>query len=366
MAAMLFFYQKDQTSQTSFRIRWQSGAFWLRRFIGNLALLMLILLVVPVSADDIYRWRDAAGVLNFSDSPPVAGNAERIFSPRATDASLTAAPQPVANAADILPGGIFWRIDNNRSAPSFLLGTIHSADPRVLDWSAEIDTALKQATRFVMEMELNSDSFFKIGNAVMLTDGQNLADLLGMSDYRRLVAAMASQPLPEAIFRKMKPWVLLALLSQPQNGNGEFMDLRLYRQALAQGKAVSGLETAEEQVAVFDGLPIEDQVALLRSTLDHLGDLPGMLDQMVDTYLTGDLSAIADLAQSFMKKDGSDTETRFLLRLNDERNIRMVARMIPHIEQGGAFIAVGALHLAGPTGIVQHLSERGYRLTSMD
>ena len=67
-----------------------------------------------------------------------------------------------------------------------------------------------------------------------------------------------------------------------------------------------------------------------------------------------------------MKKDGSALETRFFLRLNDERNLRMVARMTPRIEQGGAFIAVGALHLAGPTGIVQQLSERGYRLRPVE
>lgn len=366
MAAMLFFQRNDKTCQTASRTRWQSSLFCLSRSIGNLSLLILMLLVVPVSADDIYRWRDAAGVLHFADSPPAFGKADRISSSTATDLSRIPKPQPAETLSDGPPGGVFWRIDNDRSAPSFLLGTIHSADPRVLDWSAEIDRALMQTGSFVMEMELNTDSFFKIGSAVMLTDGHDLAALLGKSDYQRLVTAMASHPVPEGIFRKMKPWVLLAFLSQPANGSGEFMDLRLYRQAKAQGKAVYGLETAEEQVAVFDGLPIEDQVALLRSTLDHLADLPVMLDQMVDTYLTGDLAAIAELVQSLMKKDGSELETRFFLRLNDERNIRMVARMMPRIEQGGAFIAVGALHLAGPTGIVQQLSERGYRLSPVE
>jgi hypothetical protein len=366
MAAMLFSHRNRQASRIAARTRRQSGTSCLNRSIGTLSLLILMLLVVPVSADDIYRWRDAAGVLHFADSPPASGKADRISSSTGTDFSRIPKPQPAETLSDVSRGGVFWRIETDRSAPSFLLGTIHSADPRVLDWSAEIDGALMQTASFVMEMELNTDSFFKIGSAVMLTDGHDLAALLGKSDYQRLVTAMASHPVPEAIFRNMKPWVLLAFLSQPANGSGEFMDLRLYRQAKAQGKAVYGLETAEEQVAVFDGLPIEDQVALLRSTLDHLADLPGMLDQMVDTYLTGDLAAIAELAQSLMKKDGSELETRFFLRLNDERNLRMVARMMPRIEQGGAFIAVGALHLAGPTGIVQQLSERGYRLSPVE
>jgi len=117
---------------------------------------------------------------------------------------------------------------------------------------------------------------------------------------------------------------------------------------------------------VFDGMSIEDQVTLLRATLNHLEDIPRMLAQLVDTYLAGDLDAIADLAQSFMTQDGTELEQRFLRRLNDERNIRMVQRMTPRIEQGGAFIAVGALHLTGPAGIIRQLTERGFRLTPVE
>lgn len=328
--------------------------------------MVVTMFILPATAGDIYRWRDDGGVLHFSDSPPASGPADLISSSQATDSPQTVVSQPVSDSADTIAGGVFWRIDNGLAEPSFLLGTIHSADPRVLQWPSEIDEALRQAGSFVLEMELKADSFFKIGSAMMFTDGHDLADLLGPSDYRRLVAAMAAQPFPEAILRKMKPWVLLAMLNQPKSGQGEFMDLRLYRQAIAQGKAIFGLETAEEQLAVFDGLSMEDQVALLRSALNHLADLPRMLDQMVDTYLTGDLEAIADLARSFTTQDGTALEQRFLLRLNDARNTRMVERMMPRIEQGGAFIAVGALHLTGPAGIIRQLAERGLRLTSVE
>jgi uncharacterized protein len=362
---MGYFRLKYGTSLVCFR--WRLSHSWPSEMAAGLVFVTLaILYILPATAGDIYRWRDEGGVLHFSDAPPVSGNADLISSSQTTDPPQAAISRPATYPAESLTGGVFWRIDNGISAPSFLLGTIHSADPRVLQWPSEIDEALQQASSFVMEMELDTDSFFKIGSAMMFTDGQDLADLLGPSDYRRLVAAMASQPLPEAILRKMKPWVLLAMLNQPKSGQGEFMDLRLYRQAMAQGKAVFGLETAEEQLAVFDGLSMDDQVDLLRSTLNHLGELPRMLDQLVDTYLVGDLEAIAALSQSFMKQDGTDLEERFLLRLNDERNNRMVQRMIPRIEQGGAFIAVGALHLTGPAGILRQLEARGFRLSPVD
>jgi len=331
--------------------------------VGLVCLLVVMLALPWAVADDIYRWRDANGVLHFSDRPPVSGVAD-LFSPaQDSDAERTAATPPMPETAEALPNGVLWRIDNGRSVPSFLLGTIHSSDPRVLQWPSTVDNALQQTRCLVMEMTLEADSFLKLGNAMLFADGHDIAELLGTTDYRRLQAAMAEQPLPEAILRKMKPWVLMALLSQPKGASGEFMDMRLYRLALADGKDVFGLETADEQLAVFEDMALDDQVALLKATLDQAEDLPRMAAQLVDTYLTGDLTAIAALADAYMNGSGSTLEVRFMRRLNDERNARMMERMIPRIEEGDAFIAVGALHLAGTTGLIQQLAMRGYRLT---
>jgi uncharacterized protein YbaP (TraB family) len=38
----------------------------------------------------------------------------------------------------------------------------------------------------------------------------------------------------------------------------------------------------------------------------------------------------------------------------------------PLLQDGSAFIAVGALHLVGPTGLVALLRERGYTVTAVE
>lgn len=334
--------------------------------VGLVAMFCLLVCAGHGPAGEIYRWRDGNGVLHFSDTPPPCGYAEGL-----TPAAPTGPSEPWRQPSGerfpgTAPGGVFWRIDRGALAPSYLLGTIHSADPRVLAWSPAVDAALAQATCFIMEMRLDADSFLAVGRAAMLTDGRNLADLLGPSDYRRLQAAMADHPIPESFLRQMKPWVLMAVLSQPAEAGGAFMDLLLYRKAVAKGKPVIGLETAEEQVALIDGLPMADQVALLRATLHQLDELPARRAQLVETYLSGDLAAIAALARQVTTGEDGDLGRRFLLRLNDRRNARMIQRMVPRLEAGGAFVAVGALHLTGPTGIVRGLRERGYRLTPME
>ncbi len=42
------------------------------------------------------------------------------------------------------------------------------------------------------------------------------------------------------------------------------------------------------------------------------------------------------------------------------RNKRMVERMERHLKQGGAFVAVGALHLSGEEGVLRLLQKRGF------
>ena len=51
--------------------------------------------------------------------------------------------------------------------------------------------------------------------------------------------------------------------------------------------------------------------------------------------------------------------------LLDRRNLRMADRMEERLQEGGAFVAVGALHLPGEKGILSLLNSKGYRLTRL-
>jgi len=47
------------------------------------------------------------------------------------------------------------------------------------------------------------------------------------------------------------------------------------------------------------------------------------------------------------------------------RNEVMAERAAPRLEAGGAFIAVGALHLSGKEGLVERFRALGYRVTPL-
>ncbi len=328
------------------------------------ALAALHLLAAGVLPGEIYRWRDADGVLHFTDTPP-DGPAEKITPPAAVEPPAPA-DLPPAKTGSKVGGGVFWRIENPGRPSSFLLGTIHSADPRVMTLRASVRRAFDNATIFVMEMKLGAESLLSLGTSMMFTDGRDLKQLLGSGDFRRVASAVAQHGLPEQVLRRMKPWAVLALISQPAPQRGAFMDMMLYQKAVAAGKPVFGLESAEEQLAVFDRMPMKDQLAMLRAALAQADQVPAIQNRLIETYLTGDLNAIAGLANELTREDASGLNRRFMQRLNDDRNDRMLTRMVPHIERGGAFIAVGALHLTGERGLIRQLRGRGYRLSPAD
>jgi uncharacterized protein len=121
----------------------------------------------------------------------------------------------------------------------------------------------------------------------------------------------------------------------------------------------------EEQISVLDGLSQEDQVALLRQAVDEYEHLPRRIGRVVDAYLARDLAALWRISQENV---GAGAEERrlnevFTRRLLHERNARMAERAEPRLREGGAFIAVGALHLYGGSGVLAQLERSGWRVT---
>ena len=329
-------------------------------------ILMLITIAIGIilpAKGEIYKWQDEEGTWHFSDSPTMDSRAAQIPAVAIPqDSPKTAnAPQRTPRSAGQSHAGLFWRIHAQGHSPSFVLGTIHSEDPRITRIRPTVASVLDHSARFIMEMRLDPLVFFQMGAAMLLEEGRHLESIVGTKTYIQAVAAMATIGVPEPVVGRLKPWAVMAMLSMPKSKGGAIMDMVLWQRAQGQGKPTSGLETVEEQLSVFNDLSTQDQIDLLRMTLDQLPSQAMIFEQLIEAYVADDLAAIQALAD----KSGFSAETpaaaHFRSRLNDERNQRMVQRIIPYLEQGNSFIAVGALHLGGPQGILALLRKHGYR-----
>jgi uncharacterized protein YbaP (TraB family) len=131
---------------------------------------------------------------------------------------------------------------------------------------------------------------------------------------------------------------------------------------LSAGKPVLGLETIDEQLAVLDDLSQTDQVALLSETLDVLDQLPEAHEKLLKAYLDRDLAELSRLGEEYLQAGDSEVGERFKTAALDVRNERMTERMLPLLEQGDHFVAVGALHLPGEDGILSRLRAKGFEV----
>jgi uncharacterized protein YbaP (TraB family) len=278
-------------------------------------------------------------------------------------ASHAAAPEVRHGiAASRFDHGLLWKIEAPGARPSYLFGTIHVDDPRVTALPAPVVRALDGSDRFVMEALLDGDSLAQMAKAMYFDDDRTLEQVIGRDLYAATREALKARGIPDATVAKQKPWAVMMALSMPAPKTGEFLDLVLETRAAKQEKPIAGLETMAEQIAVFNDLPMPDQVALLKETVRAQPDLEKDYGELIRAYLARDLRTLAQISD---KHDpGEDRLYRAVTdRLLTRRNARMRQRMVPFLKQGNAFIAVGAAHLAGDRGLLNLLEKAGYRVT---
>jgi len=163
----------------------------------------------------------------------------------------------------------------------------------------------------------------------------------------------------------LKPWAVFLTLSMPKPKTGVFLDMALYQAAEQQKKKAYGLETLQEQMQIFETMALADQVAMLSDAVTHHKEIEHAMEEMIRVYLSRDLAQLQAVSDKYMGLDDPALAQRLMTKLIDERNRRMVERMGARLKEGGAFVAVGALHLPGERGILHLLQQRGYRVSAV-
>ena len=268
--------------------------------------------------------------------------------------------------------GLLWRVEKPGQPASYVYGTMHSADERIVDISEATAQAFAESQSVVLELVMGGDSAAELTQALILTDGRVLPDIVGEERFGKITEIGARYGMAPAQLQLFRPWAVMTFFSVPpaemaRQAQGNLpLDQSLQAQAQALNKEVHGLETISEQLAVFGELSSEDQVALLDVALELNPQIETLYEEMKAAYLAGDLDELHAMAER--QSAGADPELTALFedRLIDTRNRLMVERMADYLAEGNTFVAVGALHLSGETGILNLLADQGYTVTPVD
>ena len=274
---------------------------------------------------------------------------------------------------------MLWRIEKDGAAPSYLFGTMHVTDPRVTKLSPEASHALTSARTVAIEIAgltnaKRSEAIARLGKEVRFLDGDHLDNHVTPEDMDQVRAILAKANLPAEMASTLRPWFLTLLMGTPdcerlRAASGyKFLDMQIEDAALDNGKTRVGLETIEEQILSMAAPSLDSQVAALHANLLLSGRDDDMMETMVELYVQRRISAAVPLTEVLLgdKELFAKAFTEFEHEVIDVRNMRMRDRALPLLRKGGAFIAVGALHLSGRAGLVALLREAGYKVTPIN
>ena len=285
----------------------------------------------------------------------------------------------LADAARSLPHGRgkLFRVSKDGVKPSYLFGTLHISDPRVTALSPGVRRALESADVVALEVTEMKKAIKELGPQALAFKEAKADEgsdrLLTPEQMADLEEAVAAHGLPVSAARSFKPAFLAMLLSDPPcaaDPAEKRPDLDTLVGQLAQKRSIPvvGLESMLEQLqAMFDVAP-EVQRDLLLAVLQKRRNGEDAFTTRIVRYVEGDLGSLLALMQREAPLGGLEFgwPRVFVEQLIDKRNRRMRDRALPLLAKGGAFIAVGALHLPGEQGLARLLEQAGYKVEAVE
>ena len=275
--------------------------------------------------------------------------------------------------------GLLWRVERDGVAPSYLFGTIHSTDDGAAAIARRAAEVAAKATIVATELGGPFDAVDRsalagklLAAAIDRDEDTFQPDLAGQAGAP-VEALLAAHGVPRELAHHLKLWFLAASVEAPlceqareQAGLPEVDEIVAEAGAAAKIPIV-GLETADQQLAALAAAPTSLSAALLKTS----ARLPRLDDDayatMVKLYRDGrpaEMIAIVD-ALPELTPDERAAERRFDDLLLIGRNETMAARAAPLLAKGGAFVAVGALHLPGKGGLIARFRAMGYGVVNV-
>jgi uncharacterized protein YbaP (TraB family) len=278
----------------------------------------------------------------------------------AQDKPATAAPAAAATQ-DADPA--LWVV-KDKDTTIYLFGTVHVLKPGLRWFDEAVKAAFDKSDKVMLEMVEPDPAAMQqlIVKLALNPTGPTVTEMLPEDRRAPYAAAMTDVGVPPAALDRMDPWlpaVTLSIAMLPKYGYdpNAGAERTISAAAKAAGKPVEGLETAEQQIGYFDGLPQPLQVRFLVQTIDQLPQMGSMLDKMVASWSAGDPDTLAVQLNEGMR------ETPELAKiLLSERNARWADWIANRMAQPGTvFVAVGAGHLAGGDSVQAYLAKHRFK-----
>lgn len=278
--------------------------------------------------------------------------------------------QPAAQAATAAPARLpdadpaMWVV-RDEDTTIYLFGTFHLLDGKT-DWfNDEVREAFDRSQELVFEIDLPENPAQTAAAMQPLIEryavdpqGRTLSSRLTPEQNRKLNEALAPLGVPAGAFDRMEPWFANMMLSaatgqklglNPENGAETVL-----KRAAGTRMTLGSVETIEGQIRMFDSMPEDQQLEMLKKGLDDLTQMEGMLPRMLAVWNSGDAEGMDRLLNEGLQE--MPELRRIMLGARNEKWAEWIDQRLDR--PGTVFMAVGAGHLVGHDSVQSFLRRR--------
>lgn len=268
-----------------------------------------------------------------------------------------------SNAQD-LEKSLLWKISGNGlEKPSYLFGTMHAVCE--INFDEKLKKALDETTQMYLEIDMDDPKLqVKMMKRMMLTDSITLSSLMREEDAKIVDAFLKSNTgISLKGFNMYKPLMISSMLIPKMlNCPMKTVETELIKISKEQNEEIYGLETIEDQLDVFDKIPLQIQIdELVKTAKDNMVKDKTEIQKMLSVYKSEDIEAMLNMMDESENKISSDFNAILLV----ERNKNWIAVIEKTSKEKPTFYGVGAAHLAGENGVIKLLRKKGYKVEAV-
>jgi uncharacterized protein len=270
--------------------------------------------------------------------------------------------------------GFMWEARKG-DARVLLLGTIHVGQAGMTELTEAQSRRVRAAEVIAVEADV-SDARRTMAafqrHALLAAEAPGLDRTLPSALRARVEKLLPRFGLaPEAVWR-MKPWVVannLVVMEAMRLGFSPALSTEAQLFELARGARlpVVEVESVELQLALFDSAPAEVQLAYLDEAVTSIETGGGAREirDLITTWRGADEAGMTRRLAA-MGESRHPGERWIAERVIDGRHPAMLAAIERYASSGRLHVvAVGTLHFFGPSGLLDGLRARGYKITAL-
>lgn len=251
---------------------------------------------------------------------------------------------------------------------SYIYATIDSSEKVFLTLPPTVERVFRHSRSLLIDKDYGTEAIDAWAKARPVEDFVSLTAIVRGNLFGAIERVGVRYRMSSAFLDRLKPWAVASMFNLEP---AEYLRLRAGRHVLpeilqirasARGMPVVPLETIEQSLDLVSNFTDPEQVSLLAKAVRINRGIEVYRTDLKKAYLAGETAKMIKMYRKRLTGYGPVLAEKIGLRSVEGRSRRMAGNMIAHLNRGKAFIAMPAINMPGPNGVLRILTRNGYRV----